>query len=124
MGIVEGADMSEKSAGTNGIGTAIYENCSLQILGEEHFINIFHVWTCSAAIIHSEEGDIIGCLNLTGRIQLAHPHTLGLVVAAVKSIENHLKVEKTQKELFKAYQYLNKVMNSLNLGIFAVDTEG
>ncbi|SFD23649.1 sigma-54-dependent Fis family transcriptional regulator [Clostridium uliginosum] len=124
MGIVEGADMSEKSAGTNGIGTAIYENCSLQILGEEHFIKVFHVWTCSSSIIHSEEGDIIGCLNLTGRRQLAHPHTLGLVVAAVKSIENHLKVEKTQKELFKAHQYLNKVMNSLNLGIFAVDTEG
>ncbi|PRR81501.1 sigma-54-dependent Fis family transcriptional regulator [Clostridium vincentii] len=124
MGIVEGSDMSEKSAGTNGIGTAIYENCSLQIVGEEHFIKVFHVWTCSSAIIHSEEGDIIGCLNLTGGRQLAHPHTLGLVVAGVKSIENHLKVEKTQKELFKAHQYLNKVMNSLNLGIFTVDTEG
>lgn len=124
MGIIEGADMSEKSAGTNGIGTAIVENASLQISGEQHYINVFHVWTCSSAVIHSEDGNIIGCLNLTGRRQLAHPHTLGLVVAAVKSIENHLKVEKTQKELFKAYQYLNKIMNSLNLGIFAVDTEG
>jgi len=124
MGIIEGTDMSEKSAGTNGIGTAIFENCSLQISGEEHFIKVFHVWTCSSAIIHDEDGNIIGCLNLTGRRQLAHPHTLGLVVAAVKSIENQLKVEKAQKELFKAYQYLNKIMNSLNLGIFAVDTEG
>ncbi|MBW6409046.1 sigma-54-dependent Fis family transcriptional regulator [Clostridium weizhouense] len=124
VGIIEGTDMSEKSAGTNGIGTAIYEDSSIQILGEEHFIKVFHIWTCSSAVIHSEKGDIIGCLNLTGRRQLAHPHTLGLVVAAVKSIENHLKVEKTQKELFKAHQYLNKVMNSLNLGIFAVDTEG
>lgn len=124
MGIIEGADMSEKSAGTNGIGTAIFEDSSLQISGEQHFINVFHVWTCSSAVIHSEDGNIIGCLNLTGRRQLAHPHTLGLVVAAVKSIENHLKVERTQKELFKAYQYLNKIMNSLNLGIFAIDTEG
>lgn len=124
MGIIEGADMSEKSAGTNGIGTAIAENSSLQISGEQHFIKVFHVWTCSSAVIHSEDGTIIGCLNLTGRRQLAHPHTLGLVVAAVKSIENHLKVEKTQKELVKTYQYLNKIMNSLNLGIFAVDTEG
>lgn len=124
MGIIEGADMSEKSAGTNGIGTAISENCSLQVSGEEHFIEVFHVWTCSSSVIHSEDGKIIGCVNLTGRRQLAHPHTLGLVVAAVKSIENQLKGEKTQKELFKTYQYLNKVMNSLNLGIFAVDTEG
>ncbi|NFO10972.1 PAS domain-containing protein [Clostridium botulinum] len=124
VGIVEGTDMSERSAGTNGIGTALYENSSIQILGEEHFIKAFHIWTCSSAVIHNEKKDIIGCLNLTGRRQLAHPHTLGLVVAAVKSIENHLKVEKTQKELFKAHQYLNRVMNSLNLGIFAVDIEG
>jgi putative nucleotidyltransferase with HDIG domain len=99
MGIIEGADMSEKSAGTNGIGTAIFENNSLQISGEQHFIKVFHVWTCSSAVIHNEDGDIIGCLNLTGRRQLAHPHTLGLVVAAVKSIENQLKVEKAQKEV-------------------------
>lgn len=89
--------MSEKSAGTNGIGTAIAENISLQISGEEHFIKVFQVWTCSSSVVHNEDGNIIGCLNLTGRRQLAHPHTLGLVVAAVKSIENHLKVKKHTK---------------------------
>jgi len=124
MGIIEGADMSEKSAGTNGIGTAIAENISLQISGEEHFIKVFQIWTCSSSAVHDEDGNIIGCLNLTGRRQLAHPHTLGLVVAAVKSIENHLKVKKTQNELVKTYQYLNKIMDSVNLGIFAVDTKG
>lgn len=55
---------------------------------------------------------------------MAHPHTLGLVVAAVKSIENQMKVEKAQNELFRAYQYLNKIINSINSGIFAVDTNG
>lgn len=124
MGIVVGADMSEKSTGTNAIGTALAEDCSVQISGREHFINVYHVWTCSAATIHNEQGDVIGCLNLTGRYQLAHPHTLGLVVAAVKSIENQLKGEKIQGELFKTYQYLNKIMNSINSGIFATDTNG
>jgi len=124
MGIVEGADMSEKSTGTNAIGTAIKENCSLQISGDEHYIYVYNVWTCSAAIIHNEEGNIIGCLNLTGRRQLVHPHSLGLVVAAVKSIENQLEAEKSQNELFKTYQYLNKVIDSINSGIFAVDTNG
>lgn len=123
-GIMLGSDMSEKSTGTNAIGTALYEKTSVQTSGEEHYINAYHIWTCSAAVIHNEYGDIIGCLNLTGRRQLVHQHTLGLVVAAVKSIENQLKVEKTQNELFKAYQYLNKVMDSINSGIFAVDTNG
>ena len=124
VGIVVGADMSEKSAGTNAIGTALYENCSLQISGEDHFIAAFHIWTCSAAVIHDERGDIVGCLNLTGRRQQAHPHTLGLVVAAVKSIENQLKIEKTQNELFETNQYLNRVMDSMNSGLFTTDTNG
>lgn len=123
-GIVEGADMSEKSAGTSAMGTALFENSSVQISGEEHFINIFQIYTCSASVIHNEQGDIIGCLNLTGKRQLAHPHTLGLVVSAVKSIENDLKLNKSQSELFKAYQYLNKIMNSMDFGILAVDNNG
>ncbi|RMC96956.1 PAS domain-containing protein, partial [Clostridium autoethanogenum] len=123
-GIAEGIDLSEQSAGTNAAGTAIFENLSVQLSGKEHFINTFQIYTCSASVIHNEQGNIIGCLNLTGKRQLAHPHTLGLVVAAVKSIENHLKLNKSQSELFKAYQYLNKIMNSIDFGILAVDNNG
>ena len=124
VGIIVGSDMSEESAGTNAIGIAIYEDCSVQLSGKEHFLNSFHIWTCSAANIHSENGDTIGCLNLTGRCQLAHPHTLGLVVAAVKSIENQIEIEKTQCELFNSNEYLRTVMDSMNLGIFTADTNG
>ena len=124
VGIVVGADMSERSAGTNAIGTALYENGSIQTSGEDHYITAFHIWTCSAAVIHDEDGKTVGCLNLTGRSQGAHPHTLGLVVAAVKSIENQLHVEKTEGELFKTNQYLKRVMDSMNSGIFTTDTNG
>ena len=124
MGIVIGADMSEKSTGTNAIGTALAEDCPVQISGKEHFINVYHIWTCSASTIHNEQGHIIGCLNLTGRYQLAHPHTLGLVVAAVKSIENQLIMDKIQGQLYNTNQYLNRIMNSINLGIFATDING
>ncbi|MDD3168122.1 MAG: sigma 54-interacting transcriptional regulator [Eubacteriales bacterium] len=123
-GIFVGTDMSEKSAGTNAIGTALYENCSVQISGEEHYITPFHIWTCSAAVIHNEAGNCIACLNLTGRCQLAHPHTLGLVVAAVRSIENQMKVEKTQKDLREAYEYLDTVMDSSKVGYLAADING
>ncbi|CAB1261877.1 sigma 54-interacting transcriptional regulator [Clostridium sp. WLY-B-L2] len=124
MGIVEGADMSERSTGTNAIGVALYEDCAVQISGEEHFITTYYTWTCSADIIHDVKGNVIGCLNLTGRRQLEHPHTLGLVAASVRYVENQLKVEKTQYELFQAHQYMDKVINSINSGIIAVDNNG
>lgn len=124
VGIVVGADMSEKSTGTNSMGAALHEDCSIQTSGEDHFITAFYIWTCSAAIIHDENGCISGCLNLTGRRQSAHPHTLGLVVAAVKSIEYQLAAEKTEMELREAYEYLNTVLDSMNSGFFVADTNG
>lgn len=124
MGMMEGTDMSERSTGTNAIGTALYEDCPLQLMEKEHFITAYHIWTCSAATIHDNNGDIIGCINLTGKYQLAHPHTLGLVVAAVKSIENHMKKEQSQNELFEAYQYLDTIVNSIETGILTVNIKG
>jgi PAS domain S-box len=124
LGIVVGSDMSEKSVGTNSMGAALHEDCSIQTSGEDHFITAFYIWTCSAAIIHNESGMISGCLNLTGRRQSAHPHTLGLVVAAVKSIEHQLTAEKTETELREAYEYLDTVLDSMNSGFFVADTNG
>lgn len=124
MGMMEGTDMNEKSTGTNAIGTALQEDCPIQMAEKDHYIKAYHIWTCSACTIHSEEGSIIGCLNLTGKYQLVHPHTLGLVVAAVKSIENHIKKERSQNELFEAYQYLNTIVNSIDTGILTVNIYG
>lgn len=124
VSVVVGTDMSEKSVGTNAMGTALHENCSIQTSGEDHYLTAFYGWTCSAAVIRGEAGEVIGCLNLSGRGQRKHPHTLGLAIAAVKSIENQLKAEKNQSELFNAYQYLNKIMNSMNSGIIATNTNG
>lgn len=124
MNLVLGAYMNEKSIGTNAMGIAINENIPIQISAKEHFINAYHKWTCSAAPIHGTSGEIIGTLNLTGSGNLVHPHTLGLVVAAVKSIENQMSSVKVQKELKDAYQYMNTIMNAISYGILAVDVNG
>jgi transcriptional regulator with PAS, ATPase and Fis domain len=116
--------MDEKCIGTNAIGTAIKENIPIQISAAEHFINLYHRWTCSAAPIHDENGNIIGALNLTGSTTSVHPHTLGLVAAAVKSIEYSLQSEKTRKELFETYEYINTMIHAISSGILAVDAGG
>lgn len=124
LNMVIGAYMDEKSIGTNAMGTAIKVDSPIQISATEHFITAYHRWTCSAAPIHNEQGDIIGTLNLTGSSELVHPHTLGLVAAAVKSIENQMKSELVQNRLAEAYSYLNTIMESISTGIFAVDDKG
>ncbi|AOT70739.1 sigma-54-dependent Fis family transcriptional regulator [Geosporobacter ferrireducens] len=124
MNMIVGTDMSEKSAGTNAISLALQEDCPIQLVGEEHYLEIFHQFTCSAAVVHNEERNIIGCINLTGWSNRVHKHTLALVVAAVRSIENQIKVGRKQNELTEAYNYTNTIMNSLDIGILAVDFDG
>ncbi|KGO15499.1 sigma-54-dependent Fis family transcriptional regulator [Clostridium botulinum] len=124
LNMVVGAFMSENSIGTNAMGTAIKEDIPIQISEREHFIKAYHRWTCSAAPIHDIDGDIIGCLNLTGDRDRVHSHTLGLVVAAVKSIENQINVDNTNKKLLETYQYMNTIVDSISSGIYVVDFRG
>ncbi|SKA95459.1 PAS domain S-box-containing protein [Caloramator quimbayensis] len=124
MNLDVGAYMNENSIGTNAMGTAIKEDMPIQISAKEHFITAYHRWTCSAAPIHNIKGEIIGTLNLTGNSNLVHPHTLGLVVAAVRSIENQIKSDEANNRLIETYSYLNTIIESINFGIIAVDKDG
>ena len=124
LNMVIGAYMNEKNIGTNAMGTAISENQPIQVTASEHFISAYHRWTCSAAPIHNNKGEIIGTLNLTGESHLVHPHTLGLVVAAVRAIENQIKAEQAQEKLNEAFYYMKSIVESVSAGIMALDSNG
>jgi sigma-54 dependent transcriptional regulator, acetoin dehydrogenase operon transcriptional activator AcoR len=121
LNMIAGAYMDEKSIGTNAMGTAISENCPVQITAKEHFISAYHRWTCSAAPIHDVLDNIIGTLNLTGKSDLVHPHTLGMVSAAVNAIEYRIQNSNIQKQLNNSNQFAFAMMNSLSYGLFAID---
>lgn len=97
LDMIVGAYMNEASIGTNAMGIAIKEDSPIQISAKEHFITVYHKWTCSAAPIHDTLGNIIGTLNLTGESYRVHPHTLGLVVAAVNYIDTRIKMEQENR---------------------------
>ncbi len=124
LDMVVGAYMDEKSVGTNAMGTAISENAPVQISATEHFITAYHRWTCSAAPIHDGDGTVIGTLNFTGESSSVHPHTLGIVVAAVRSVEFQLWNERVQNQLVEAGRYNTAITNSISHGIVAVNRAG
>ncbi|QGU94197.1 AAA domain-containing protein [Clostridium bovifaecis] len=124
MNMIVGAYMDEKSIGTNAMGITIKEDMPIQVSAKEHFINAYHKWTCSAAPIHDSNKKIIGSLNLTGKKEKVHPHTLGLAVAAVRSIENQLRADDINRKLLEAYEYMNTIVDSMSSGIYTIDSEG
>ena len=122
--MIAGAYMDEAHIGTNAMSLVIEEQIPIQISGKEHLISAYHKWTCSAAPITDINGKIIGVINLTGYIGNAHPHTLGMVVAAADAIEKMLKINKYNLMLEISKKRLETTINSISSGILTCDLTG
>ncbi|MBC2581621.1 sigma-54-dependent Fis family transcriptional regulator [Clostridium sp. DJ247] len=116
LNFIKGALWTEESVGTNAIGTALYLNKPIQTIGAEHFGINQHSWTCSAAPIHDEDGNICGCINMSGNYYNAHSHTLGIVTAAAQSIQKQL-------ELTISYNLMNVTFDSICEGMIVLDSK-
>lgn len=64
-GLTPGADWSEASEGTNGIGTCIAENRRVIIHRDEHFHARNTAMSCMDAPIFGPEGELIGALDVS-----------------------------------------------------------
>ncbi|MBU3190799.1 sigma-54-dependent Fis family transcriptional regulator [Clostridium bowmanii] len=122
--MVTGAYMDEAHIGTNAMSLVITERRPSQVSGEEHFIHVYHKWTCSAAPINDEFGNIIGIINLTGFIENVNPHTLGMVVAAANAIERMLENNKYNLMIELCKKRLETTFDSITSGILTCDLLG
>ncbi|ADK15075.1 sigma-54-dependent Fis family transcriptional regulator [Clostridium ljungdahlii] len=122
--MIPGAFMNEENIGTNAMSVVIKSKLPVQISGDDHFINAYHRWTCSAAPIKDNKGKLIGVLNLTGYIEFVHSHTLGMVIAASNAIEEMLKVEEYNKIQNMNYKHIKNIFNSSPVAIITSDING
>jgi len=114
---------SEDVIGTNGMGTALTIDGSIQVHAEEHWMVHNHCWSCSSATIH-ENGAIIGCLNLSCPTHKAHEHSLGLIVAAVNAIERELVLTATLSEKQYLVKQQSAILELTDVGIVLIDKKG
>ncbi|BDG60512.1 sigma-54-dependent Fis family transcriptional regulator [Caldinitratiruptor microaerophilus] len=94
MNFVPGARWAEATAGTNAIGTALATGLPVQIFAAEHWCQIVHSWTCSAAPVRDPvTGSLLGVIDLTGPFAAVHPHSLVLVTSVARAVEGELHRE-------------------------------
>ncbi len=118
-----GSDWSEGNAGTNSIGTALFEKKPVQITASEHYCKVLHGMSGSAAPIFNPDKEIHGVLCIMGLYQNLHPHTLGMVVAAGRAIENQLVSEKATYELLIAYKKVTTAIETMSDGLIAIEAD-
>lgn len=121
---VAGADWSEAAIGNNGIGTCLFLDRPLMMIGYEHYCRCCHYFASAVAPIHDTEGELIGSIALCGRFEKIHSHTLGMVIAAAKAIEIQFKINCELKEKENTATYQEIIFNSITDGIISTGTDG
>jgi hypothetical protein len=92
MNFVEGALWSEAGAGTNAVGTALAAEHAVQVFAAEHFTEPVQRWTCAAApVTDPDTRRLLGVIDLTGDISSVHPHSLSVVVATARAVQELLE---------------------------------
>ena len=89
--LVIGASRNERYAGTNAIGTCLYEKKPMVFWGEEHYNLVHKRYTCSGAPVVDAEGNVIGAVSITGKKESYNEHTLAIVISICAAIEEDLR---------------------------------
>lgn len=84
---------SEKMIGTSAHGICMLEKIPIQILGPEHYSQVFNQCSGSSAPIFDLFGNLVGTLSI-GSDQGYHQnaHTLGMVISLAWAIENQFQI--------------------------------
>ncbi|KKM09029.1 hypothetical protein SY88_21045 [Clostridiales bacterium PH28_bin88] len=120
----QGENWREEYKGTNAMGLILHEQAPLQVFATEHFCKLNHTMTCSAAPISDVNGELLGILDVSGDYRKAHSHTLGMVVAAVRAVENQLRLEQASAEVLHSYRNITAIMESMSEGVISFDVHG
>jgi len=125
MHFVEGVSWGEHSTGTNAIGTALAAREPVQISGAEHFVQMVHPWTCTAApICDPATGNPLAVFDLTGLREKMHPYATSLVLSVVQNVQERLKL-RLQSEHFRLLEhYLSALARTRSDLLVVMDRSG
>lgn len=124
LGIHIGAFIDESRMGTSAFAVALHESSPAQVVGAEHFLTPFHLYSSVAAPIFDLDGSSLGAIGIFQRVEKHTPHALGIVVAAAKAIENQLSADLLMREANTRASELNAALDAISDGVLAWDSRG
>jgi transcriptional regulator of acetoin/glycerol metabolism len=127
-GLIVGAEWSEQSEGTNGIGTCATEDRPITIHEADHFRSRHVDLSCSAAPIHDSNGHLIAVLDAssvnTGGTRESKMHTVALVNSSARMIEKCLFLRRHRADSMLRFHHRPEFVDWLHDGAIAVAADG
>jgi transcriptional regulator of acetoin/glycerol metabolism len=124
VALAPGVDWSEKSKGTNAIGTALAEERPVVVHGAQHYLQANRFLTCSCTPIFDPYGKVIGALDVTGDHRSYHQHTMALARMSAQMIENHMFAAVFPNEVIVRFHSRTEFLGTLMEGIGVFTAEG
>jgi transcriptional activator for dhaKLM operon len=118
-----GSILSEELIGTSSFGLALADRMPVQVGGAEHFVKQFHVATGAAAPLFDISGRLLGVLGLVMPVDRYHVHSLGLVAAAARAVENQHQSDLLMAEQNSQLTQLNTILSTISDGIMVWSAE-
>lgn len=116
--------LGEKEIGTASFGLVIEEGTPVQVFAAEHYCRAHHRLTCSGAPIYGPEGELLGVMDMTGYYRDVNSHTLGMVVAAARAIENEIRLRLALEAARTADKHSAAIVESVSEGLISIDQGG
>ncbi|MFG6447040.1 sigma-54-dependent Fis family transcriptional regulator [Roseateles sp. BYS180W] len=124
VALMPGVDWSERSKGTNAVGTALAEERAVVVHGRDHYLHANQFLTCSCTPILDPYGKVVGALDVTGDERSYHQHTMALVRMSAQMIENRLFAHATQDSMRLYFHARAEFLGTLMEGIAAFTPDG
>ena len=129
QGLVEmnfriGTSTVEEIVGTNGLGTALAADRPMMVYGDEHYCFTHQAWATFGVPLHDEAGNIIGCIGCSEYKDFVHAHTLGMLMALARAIEEQLKLEKAMQDIDLHSRLLDRIIDSISEGLIYFSKNG
>lgn len=123
-GLLPGAVWSERSGGTNGMGTCLLERKPLIVHRDQHFLARNTGLTCCAAPIFDHRRELIAVLDASGESDRAQQHTLALVRMSAQLIENRLFLHRFRDAFVVRFHSRPELLGTWSEGSIALDAHG
>ncbi|GAB6111611.1 sigma-54-dependent Fis family transcriptional regulator [Desulfomicrobium salsuginis] len=120
---VPGFRWTERDVGTTATSLCLEKRMPVQLNDKDHYCERAHGFSSSAAPVFGHGEELLGVLVASGQSRLVHPHTLGMVVSAARSIERQLRIMRRNRELARHVGFLDGVIDSTSVGIIILDAE-
>lgn len=125
LGLTPDEDWTERSRGTNSIGTSLRTGETVRVHGLEHYCPAARNWTCAGAVVRDPiDSSKLGVVSVAGLSSAYNPHLQALVLSLAARIQGNLSAGEFLRRERLLQCSLTRVSQTKSKGLLVFDRRG